>query len=343
MLVVATAAAGTRAAERDMDKIGRVKAGEMTEARADWWGFDAADATRCLQDAMASGVKRLIVPNMGTPWIVHPVELHSDQEIVLEPGVVIEAIRGGFKGKNDCLFWANGGSNIVVRGGEGATWRMHKQDYQDPEKYERAEWRHTVGLRSCENVQLIGLTLRSSGGDGVYVGNARKPINYCKDIVIKDCLIEDHHRQGISVISVVNLLIENCVIKDTRGSPPQAGIDFEPNSSTERLFGIVVRNCRFENNAGGAVILFAHPGKDSEPISFHFENCTAIDNRFTGGFGATPPMDKITVTMTNCVERVEGTEKVFNDFWLDWQSLRPLETAQQAIVDRVGRVWSVRA
>lgn len=183
-----------------------------------------------------------------------------------------------------------------------------------------------------------GLTLQSSGGDGIYVGSARLPINYCKDIVIRDCTIEDQHRQGISVISVQGLLIENCVIRDTAGTAPQAGIDFEPNAGNQWLQGIVVRNCRFENNKGGAVILFTFPGDDSHPISFLFENCVAINNRFTGGFGPRPPFDKIEAVATNCVEIVRGETRIINDFWRDWQNMRILSPKERAVVERSERV-----
>jgi parallel beta-helix repeat protein len=224
------------------EKVAQVKAGKLQEARADWWGFNETDATACLQKAINSGVKKLTVPNLGKPWIVDPIFLVSDQEIVLEPGAVIEAKKGSFKGIGDALVTSRQKKNIALSGGKGATLRMHKKDYQDKTQYKPAEWRHCVNLGGSENVKVLGLTLASSGGDGVYV-------NGCKDIVIKDCVIDDNHRQGISVISAVNLLIENCVIKNTQGTSPEAGIDFEPNRKTQRLSDMTVRNCTFENNA----------------------------------------------------------------------------------------------
>ncbi len=324
-------------AQPDLDKIELVKAGKCSEARADWWGFDAANSTEFLQAAIDSGAKRLVVPNMGSAWIVNPIALASDQEIVFEPGVVVEAIRGGFHGKSDCLFSAKSKRNIILKG-QDTVFRMHKKDYQDKSQYEPAEWRSGLGLYSCENVQVSGITIKSTGGDGIYVGSCRVPTNYCKDIVVRDCVLDDNHRQGMSVISVVNLLLENCVISNTRGTAPQAGIDFEPNSSKERLFGIVIKNCRFENNAGGAIILSSRVTTNSEPVSFHFENCVAFENRFTGGFGRNPPMDLVSVTMTNCVERFQGTERILNDFWVDWQNMKALDEQQRAIVAKTGHV-----
>lgn len=327
--------------EGNPEKVALVKAGKLKEARADWWGFDSNDATKCLQTAIDSGVAKLVIPNMGKPWIVHPIALAGDQEITLEPGTVVEAIRGGFKGRNDALFAARGRKNIVIRGYEAAL-RMHKPDYQDTNRYEKAEWRHTLTLLSCENVKILGLLLQSSGGDGIYAGNCREPLNYCKDIVIKDCVIDDHHRQGISVISVVNLLVENCVIKNTKGTPPGAGIDFEPNAAYERLFNITVRNCVFENNVLG-VIIQANVDENSGPISFIFDNCRAVSNSssgFSARFGGyeMPPRSKIDCAMTNCVEISKGKTKVFNDFWKDLMNSQTLDKQQADLVDRIKKM-----
>lgn len=319
------------------EKLELVKSGKIAEARADWWGFNETDSTGSLQAAIDSGVKKLIIPNMGKPWIVYPISLASDQEIMLEPGTVIEAIKGGFKGKKDSLFSAKGKKDITING-KDAILRMNKKDYQDKTQYEPAEWRMGIALFSCENVKITGLTIMSSGGDGIYISTCREPINYCKDIVIKDCIIDDNHRQGISVISVVNLLIENCVIKNTKGASPEGGIDFEPNVKQERLFGIIVKNCVFENNKGGGVIICSHPGAETEPISISFENCKAIGTGFTGGFGPYPPLSKIEAKMTNCTETVNGKTKVYNDFWKDFQNMQTLDRQKQEIVNRVKRV-----
>ena len=56
--------------------------GKRTIANAAWWGFDEYDATECLQSAIDSGAKRVIVPNMTKDWIVRPVKLAGDQEII---------------------------------------------------------------------------------------------------------------------------------------------------------------------------------------------------------------------------------------------------------------------
>ena len=43
------------------DAIAQVKAGEITEAKASWWGFNPVDSTDALQAAIDSGAKRVII------------------------------------------------------------------------------------------------------------------------------------------------------------------------------------------------------------------------------------------------------------------------------------------
>ena len=86
-------------------------------------------------------------------------------------GVVIEAKRGEFLEKGACLFVARGRQQLRLRG-DGATLRMHKEDYHRP-PYELAEWRHALSIRGCEDVLVEGLTIRDSGGDGIYLGAGR--------------------------------------------------------------------------------------------------------------------------------------------------------------------------
>ncbi|MFA9477638.1 right-handed parallel beta-helix repeat-containing protein [Phycisphaerales bacterium AB-hyl4] len=162
---------------------------------------------------------------------------------------------------------------------------MRKHDYQDAEQYEPAEWRHTLSFLSCRNVTIEGLRLENSGGDGIYFGvsgavrflgtdrasEAAKPYN--ENIVIRDVIADGHHRQGMSVISAIDMLVEDSVFKNTSGTAPAAGIDFEPNAPTDRLENIVVRNTVLDNNEGHGLLIYLNKmSRDTEPISIRVEN-----------------------------------------------------------------------
>ncbi len=244
------------------------------EVRAATLGFDAEDATRALQAAIDSGAARVVVENTGKPWVIgETIRLGGDQEIVFGEGVEVVARAGAFRGKSEVLFGADGKRNIVLSG-RGAVLRMRKVDYQG-EAYEKSEWRHALALRACTNVTVTGLTLAESGGDGIYLG-AGKGGEPCLGVTIRGVVCLDNHRQGISVISAEDLLIEGCALKGTRGTPPQAGIDFEPNRPNERLVNIVMRRCVTEGNAGGGYLFALQQLRGaSEPISIRLEGCAA--------------------------------------------------------------------
>lgn len=258
------------------DAIELVKSGKIQAAKASWWGFEAEDSTEALQAAIDSGVKRLTVDNVGKPWIVRPVSLASNQTIVFQPGVEVVAKEGEFVGTGDCLFRASEKEYITLIG-YGAILRMRRADYDNGALYRKGEWRHALSILGCSNIKVYGLTLAESGGDGIYLGKSGSKSITNKNIHIRHVTCDRNYRQGISVITAENLLIENCVLKNTAGTPPEAGIDFEPNSPDERLVNVVVRNCLTRNNKGdGYEVALFHLHESSEPISIRFEDCRSV-------------------------------------------------------------------
>jgi parallel beta-helix repeat protein len=323
---------------KDPGAVQRVLSGEETVANAAWWGFDAADSTEAIQGAISSGAKKVVIPYVGKEWVVRPIKLAGNQEVVFEPGVVVIAKKGEFKGKRDCLFSASGLSNITLRG-YGATLRMRKSDYASF-KYTKAEWRHTVAFLVCSNVNVLGLRLESSGGDGIYIGSTEgKRRLPCKSVLIRDCICDNNYRQGISVTSADELLIENCTLKNTKGTPPKAGILFEPNHSTCVIANCVISNCVSENNAGAGLrvqlkrlkapkkvsILFVNcyvkgggtglqvgPITDNGPKGLiEFRNCVVENSRFPGIYVYDKSVNGALVRFKNCSIRGTGTDRPF--------------------------------
>ena len=275
-----------------------VAAGKIKVAKASWWGFDAEESTKALQAAINSGAPKVIVDNTGAPWIVDRIRLAGDQELFFEDGVEVVAKKGAFKGGNDALFAAGGLENITLRG-YGAVLRMHRDDYAGPE-YENAEWRHVLNLSACRNVRVYGLRLTESGGDGIYLGGGSGD-NTNRNVHIKDVVCDKNYRQGISVITAQDLLIENCTLSNTHGTPPQCGIDFEPNRADQRLVNCVMRNCTTKGNSGAGYTVSI--GSITTPVSLRFENCRSIGD-FHAGARLVVPNDperfKGTIDFSDC-------------------------------------------
>ena len=217
---------------KNKTSIESVLAGKTDLAYASWWGFDPADSTAAIQSAIDSGASKIIIEKMKSPWIINKINLSGDQEIVFEKGVVILAKKGEFKGITDALFTVSQKKNITLTG-YGATLQMRRADY-DAAPYQKAEWRNAINILSCSNVTISGLTIKESGGDGIYLGVAKPGVTN-KGVLIKGVKCVNNYRQGISIISAENLLIENSTFKGTHGTAPMAGVDFEPNYPDERL------------------------------------------------------------------------------------------------------------
>ena len=288
LLIAGMAASGSCEVLINTHGVRRVATGQIAEARASWWGFDPVDATNCLQAAIDSGVPELIVDNIGEPWIVNPIRLRSNQDIYFEAGVQVVAKKGSFRGGGDSLFTAWACENLSLRGDPvaPAVLRMHRTDYDNP-PYKKAEWRMVLNLRGCRDMLISDLVLRESGGDGIYLGAGKDSLPN-KNVTIKRVVCDRNYRQGISVICAEDLLIEDCTLISTGGTPPMAGIDFEPNRITERLVRCVMRNCITQGNSGcGYAIYIPTLDASSRPVSLRFENCRSLRDGSYGVFLAT--------------------------------------------------------
>ena len=131
------------------------------------------------------------------------------------------------------------------------------------------------------------------------MGDCRRGVSVWLQLSVLDrilkhsCLITD--RQGISVISVVNMLAENCTMMNTNGTSPAHGVDFEPDVPTERLANITFRRCSSINNQGAgfgfdfAGLTSTHWAAGVPAVSLRFEDCTVIGNHVGWAFTTAYP------------------------------------------------------
>jgi hypothetical protein len=252
---------------------------------AAWWGFDPADSTVFLQAALDSGAETILVPRMAGPWICRALAVRSRTTLILEEGVELLAKPGAFRPRSGAFLNINDVEDVTVSG-YGAVIRMRKADYTAP-PYEKGEWRHTIQICGGTRVTVRGLTAETSGGDGVYLGRGGTSLTNTA-IVLKDLVLKNHHRQAVSVITAVDLLIENTEMSGTSGTAPSAGIDFEPNHPDEPLRGCRLRRCLIRNNAGaGFQGYFRAQTQASPPFDITLEDSTVYGNLagvFLAGF-----------------------------------------------------------
>lgn len=251
--------------------------------KASSFGFNAEDATECLQAAINSGARKVIIDNVGKEWIVRPLKLRSNLELVFEDDVVLLAKENEFKARNASMFSGGNIQNVSIIGGKNCVIRMRKKDYLDESRYEKAEWRHGIGLHGADGFVLKNMTIQSTGGDGLYLGCAGTKA--CNNVLVENCVFDDNNRQGLTVIGSDNTLIKNCVMKNTWGTNPMAGIGIEPNNVYGTMTNLVFENCECYGNAwiGGYLHNWNLDPIKTPPISVTFINCNFHDNKL-GGF-----------------------------------------------------------
>ena len=183
----------------------------------------------------------------------------SNQLVIFKAGTVIEAKRWDFHGEGDSLGWVglqnewvhastkySGGGpvrNLTIRGEEGAVWRMWKADYQtscpkgSPEPaanssakcYSPSGQRHGLVIWSGVGITVSGLTIENTGGDGIETGGLERAGDTSlrtREVWLKDLVLRDNNRQGMSVISALGLLVEDTIFSRTNGTDPSAGDHF---------------------------------------------------------------------------------------------------------------------
>ena len=296
------------------DLVAKVASGEVCEAEVSWWGFDQKDSTRYIQAALDSKARKIVLDKRESSWITRPLVGRSNLTLVIPEGVELCAKRGEYRNTHDMMLMFTAATNLTFTG--GGTMKMWFEDYTNSTLYAWSEWRHALAFHSCSDVLVENLRIVDSGGDGIYLGRKGK-IYTNTDVTIRNVFLSRNNRQGISVISADRLLIENCVMENTCGTLPMAGIDFEPNSPQEMLRNIVVRNCTVRGNRGsGFDFSVANLNSSSPEISVLIENCRSEGNHNPLKF------HRATDAITRFRGAVEFKNCVFNDVNRTWDAFR---------------------
>jgi hypothetical protein len=255
-----------------------------TSVRASSFGYDTTNATGAFQAAISSNYDTVIIDWQSADWKVSSNHFWdiSNKTILFEPGVVLRAIPGQFPEPGQCLFRLSRCQNITIIG-YGATFIMNKAEYV---ALGDSEYRHTLSINNCTDIRIYGLTLRDSGGDGIYVGGAKgsgEERPYCENILIEDVRSINHYRQGMSITSVENMTVRHCLFTRTNGTLPEAGVDVEPYETYQRIVNLNFDHCIFtKNNWVGLCLALSFLDSTSLPVSIRVSDCFFSQNSRPG-------------------------------------------------------------
>ena len=110
-----------------------------------------------------------------------------------------------------------------------------------------------IAIRGGKDINIFNSRITECWGDGIYIGQAGK--KFPKNITIKDSYLRNNRRDGISVIGVNGLLLENIYSGFTDGTKPMCGINFEPDNFDCEIKNVKVINPITEGNQGSGIQL----------------------------------------------------------------------------------------
>ena len=280
------------------------------------YGYSATDATQFLQAALNDPTAAtIIIDNQaGSTWITDGLLLtRDDVTIQFQPGVVVEALAGAL-GQFEPILNIRGCDNITIQG-NGGTMRMDKSQYPT-----NSEFRHCILTRGPSNVTISDLTLTGAAGDGIEVGPdfvqdvndfdndgdtaEFLPLQPSQNIILNNLICDANNRQGMSVISVIGLTVNNCTFSNTFGTDPMSGVDFEPFQRYQPMQNILMTGCTFSGNGGNGI---QFGGVDinaqSPPSSIVIENATVFGN------GQDPNRQRAAVDINNIYNPFAGADQ----------------------------------
>jgi hypothetical protein len=188
------------------------------------------------------------------------------------------------------------------------------------------------------------LRIADTGGDGIFIGGGvpcRWPGDHrcvagspgCLRIHIVDCVLANAYRNGMSVISAVDLLVERTVFSGTNGTNPKAGesqvhclfcpvafrrqntsrvcpvrclgVDLEPDYPQQRFQNVSFNDCVSNDNAGaGFSVALQRLNGSSQAVSVSVRNLTVDGGQSEGlVIGGVRPEVRGTINVSDSLVR----------------------------------------
>ena len=138
------------------------------------------------------------------------------------------------------------------------------------------EWGHGIVVTdTAENIKIINPTVTDCWGDGIAIYGG-------KDIIINNYRANNNRRQGLTISNVSGFTLNGANISNTKGTPPQSGIDIEPDNNSDRLENIHLSDVTTKNNSGFGISINLNKFTDAKKtINILIEN--AKDNGSLAG------------------------------------------------------------
>ena len=159
------------------------------------------------------------------------------------------------------------------------------------------EWGNGITILSSRNISVEGTTIKHFWGDGIGIDNTyADPRLRNDDIAIQGITADGNRRQGISIMDGDHIRIQHSTLQNTgsgsssaadlaanprlKGTPPQAGIDIEPEAG-QHVNHVDIRHNTFADNGGMGLAVHGFRPEENRTI----DNIHIEDNTFTHNQG----------------------------------------------------------
>ena len=270
-------------------------------------GDNETDDTVSIQTCI-NNVKTVIIPN-GTYLIKAEDDEHLTGDyphghaeynggLNLPSNIEIKGLKGSTlkvipnEAENYVVFRAFNKSNITI---DNVTILGDKDEHETAD----GEWGHGIMILQCQNVNIKNCNISKTWGDGIYLGilYGNTITSQNTNVNIINNIIDDVSRNGISMCSGKNVVINNNKCSNITRTAPKSAIDIEPegNGTTSPILdNIEISDFISENNVYGVHYYYSTACASSvimnlkniysknDRVSFVFSTQSGITNPDTG-------------------------------------------------------------
>lgn len=224
-------------------------------------GDGTTDDTSAVQQALT--LCRNVVFTTGTYMIDAEKKLtvSDNTHITINHDATVQAIANSVD--RYYIFYVSA-KNVIIDGGGKILGE------RDNHNGTTGQWGYGVAFLDAEDCILRDIEIAKCWGDSVLVSSmTEKTGGLSKNIKIYNCYLHDSRRQGISIISAKNCIVDGCKITGINGTAPQSAIDIESDfNGAETNNNIIIRNCYMSDCAGNIMQVVNHADK------VYIEHCT---------------------------------------------------------------------
>jgi hypothetical protein len=236
----------------------------LTPAKGDATTNDTSAIQGIINYVSSNGGGTVFIPT-GTFMIDATVgiQMKSNVTLLLDNGAIIKALTNSVQSYN--IINCQDIQNFKIIGGT-------IQGERTTHTGTGGEWGMGINITGCSQFLIEDVYARDCWGDGIYVGASVNQA-YSENGRIVNCTVDNNRRNGFSIISARDVELVKPRLLNTNGTAPQAGIDIEPNDTTNILENIVIRDPYSKNNTSQAIALNLDKLSGSgKTISIRLEN-----------------------------------------------------------------------